>query len=117
MKERELTGNKMFKMVEVECERSLGNSNNNRKEKQKRLLFSRKINGKWGWFVKKNKKDYSRWYGEIENGLPNGKGTETLKDGSKYVGEFKDGAEWNGTYYDKDGTIRYKRVNGKLTKQ
>ena len=33
-------------------------------------------------------------------------------DGAKYEGEFKDGKEWKGTVYDKDGDIDYKVVNG-----
>jgi hypothetical protein len=86
-------------------ENEIGSSDNKRK-KIKRVLFSRMINGKWFWFVKKDKKDYSKWFGEIENGLPNGEGTETLKDGSVYVGEFYKGersGEGKVTY--SDGTI------------
>ena len=30
----------------------------------------------------------------------------------EYVGEYKDGKEWNGTEYDKDGNIKRKYVNG-----
>jgi len=33
-------------------------------------------------------------------------------DGDKYVGEYKDEKPWNGTYYDKDGNIKGKYVNG-----
>ena len=77
-----------------------------------------------------------KYVGQIENGEPNGQGTFTFPDGEKYVGEFKDGeqhgqgtltskegkkfeGEWknnkplNGTFYDKDGKINYKYVNGK----
>ena len=38
-------------------------------------------------------------------------------DGTKYVGEWKDGHRWNGTIYDKNGNIYEKYVNGKRTKQ
>ena len=31
----------------------------------------------------------------------------------KYVGEYKDGKEWKGELYDKNGTIIGKYVNGK----
>ena len=62
----------------------------------------------------------SKYVGEFKNGKKNGQGTYTYKgwekkhlNGSKYVGEWKDGWEWNGTYYDKDGKIEYKYVNGK----
>ena len=34
-------------------------------------------------------------------------------DGRKYVGEYKDGEPWNGTYVDKNGNIKRKWVNGK----
>ena len=30
----------------------------------------------------------------------------------EYVGEYKDGVLWNGTYYDENGNIFYKYVNG-----
>jgi len=55
--------------------------------------------------------------GEWKNGFPNGQGTETYPNGGKYVGEFKDGNPWNGTFYDKDGNIFGKQVNGKEIKQ
>ena len=45
-------------------------------------------------------------------GDENGKGTYTNPDGSKYIGEFKDGNPWNGTIYDKDRNIKGKYVNG-----
>ena len=35
----------------------------------------------------------------------------------EYEGEWKDGKEWNGTEYDKNGNIFGKWVNGKYTKQ
>ena len=31
----------------------------------------------------------------------------------EYEGEWKDGKQWNGTYYDKEGNIHSKVVNGK----
>ena len=34
----------------------------------------------------------------------------------EYVGEYKDGEPWNGTYDDKDGKIIFKYVNGVLQK-
>ena len=46
-----------------------------------------------------------KYVGEFKDGLPNGDGTWTSADGEKYVGEFKDDEEWEGTEYDKDGNI------------
>ena len=43
----------------------------------------------------------------------NGPGTETYEDGSKYVGEYKDGNPWSGTQYNADGSIRGKYKEGK----
>jgi len=91
MKENKLTGNDMFVMVKEECERILENLENSKKKKQKGVLFSRKVKGEWGWFVNKGKKNYSKWNGEIKNGLPNGKGTEIMSDGTKYVGYYYNG--------------------------
>ena len=38
-------------------------------------------------------------------------------DGRKYVGEYKDGEEWNGKVFDRNGNIPYKYVNGKKINQ
>ena len=46
------------------------------------------------------------------NGVPNGQGTMIFENGHKYEGEWKNGEEWKGTRYDKDGDIDYKVVNG-----
>ena len=47
----------------------------------------------------------------------NGLGTYTYPDGDKYVGEFKDGKEWNGTGYNKNWEIVVRFVNGKQIEQ
>jgi hypothetical protein len=39
-------------------------------------------------------------------------GTKTYYDGSKYVGEWVNGDMGNGTYYDKNGNMTKKYVNG-----
>ena len=54
-----------------------------------------------------------KYEGQVENGKPNGQGTYTSSNGEKYEGEWKDEKPWNGTYYDKDGNIKGKFVNGK----
>ena len=63
----------------------------------------------------------SKYVGGWENGKYQGEGTFTKPDGTKYVGSWKiiDGvsSHWNGEYYDEDGIIKYKWVNGKLIKQ
>ena len=57
------------------------------------VLFHREVNGELGWY--KNREDVNdrKYEGEILNGTPNGKGTLTWSDGSKYVGEFMQGKE------------------------
>jgi hypothetical protein len=81
--------------------------------------------------------DESVYVGEFKNGEINGQGTLTFPDGTKYVGEwkdqkmngqgtytydngdlfegeFKEGEQLNGTSYNKNGNILYKKVNGKV---
>ena len=53
-----------------------------------------------------------KYEGEWKNGKRHGQGTYTWSNGDKYVGEYKDEKPWNGTYYDKDGNIIGKFVNG-----
>ena len=50
----------------------------------------------------------------IKDGKKHGQGIFTWSDGSKYVGEYKDGKTWNGTGYNKNGGIFVKFVNGKI---
>ena len=57
--------------------------------------------------------DGRKYVGEYKDGIPNGQGTYTSSNGEKYEGEWKDEKPWNGTYYDKDGNIKGKFVNGK----
>ena len=53
-----------------------------------------------------------KYVGEWKNGEKNGLGTRTYPVGWE-VGEYKDGVLWNGTYYDENGNITEKYVNGK----
>ena len=61
-----------------------------------------------------------RMIGEWKDGVRNGQGTYTqygsllYPDGRKYVGAYKNGKEWNGTYYDINGKKEYKLVNGEI---
>ena len=50
--------------------------------------------------------------GENYEGERSGMGTWTHRDGSKYVGEFKNWKRWNGTETDKEGKVIGKWVNG-----
>ena len=58
-----------------------------------------------------------KYVGEWKDGFPNGQGTETYPNGGKYVGSWKGGLKWNGTYYDQNGNITGKYVNGEWIKQ
>ena len=83
----------------------------------KKILFLRVEN--WGpkWFGNGDENKDGKYLGEIENVKPNGTGSITFPDGRDYLGEFKDGKEWNGTKYDKYGKIDYKIVNWNKIKQ
>jgi len=124
MKERELTGNKMFEMVKEECERSLGNIQRPEPEQNKGkknvVMYLGIRSGKVGWYeekweglVSKDKKDFGKYEGEIKFGLPNGEGLFTTTDGKKYIGEWKDGRPWDGIGYKKNEEIEFRVVDGK----
>ena len=57
--------------------------------------------------------DGKKYVGEYKEDLMNGQGTISWSNMEKFVGEWKDGKRWNGTYYDKEGNIHSKVVNGK----
>ena len=57
--------------------------------------------------------DGSKYVGEFKDGKKHGQGTYTYPDGRKYEGEWKDGKTWTGIFYDKNGNISFKIVNGK----
>jgi len=91
-----------------------------------------------GWSEKESDNPPDKfWEGEIENKLPNGFGTYTHRNGSNYVGYYKDGLRegegtwtlydkinfvgiwkegkrWNGTSYDGEGNEVGQYVNGEL---
>ena len=61
----------------------------------------------------KYKGEVKREYIIFGDYIREGVGSLTYSDGDKYEGEWKDEKPWNGTYYDKDGNIKGKFVNGK----
>ena len=104
------------------------------------VLFLRVENGELNWFENGNEDSDGKYIGEIKNGKPNGQGTYTFPDGKKYVGKFKDGKKhgqgtttystgikyvgefkydttWKGTFYDINGNIVDRVVNGNWIKQ
>ena len=54
----------------------------------------------------------SKYIGEYKDGLKHGQGTYIYADGAKYIGEWKNDIEWNGVYYNADGTVRGTYSNG-----
>ena len=83
----------------------------------KKILFLRVENWEPKWSGNGDENNDGKYLGEIENEKPNGTGSITFPDGREYLGEFKDGKEWNGTKYDKYGNIDYKIVNWNKIKQ
>jgi hypothetical protein len=74
-------------------------------EKERRVTLWRDLHrSKWveggrKWFKSGDEKTHVKFVGEIKNGVPNGLGTTTYPDGSKYEGEWKEGQEnGQGTY-------------------
>ena len=57
--------------------------------------------------------DGEKYVGDWKNNKKHGQGTYTFLDSSKYAGEFRGNKPWNITFYDKDGIIIWKMVNGK----
>ena len=70
------------------------------------------VNGQGTYIYGIGKLKGEKYEGEWKNGERTGPGTYTWSNGDKYVGEYKDEKTWNGTYYDKDGNIKGKYVNG-----
>ena len=56
--------------------------------------------------------DGEKYVGEWKNGEKHGQGTYTFLDRSKYAGEFKGNRPWNINFYDKEGIIIWKMVDG-----
>ena len=71
MKERKLSGNKMFEIVQEECKRLLKDSDD-------------KLKGEWKSFV------VGKYKGEFRDGKPWGFGTMIFRNGDKYIGEWEE---------------------------
>ena len=81
MKERKLTGNEMFKMVQEECERILGKVKGKWKKRQKGVLFFINRDRIVGWYEDGDEKKDGKYVGEIENRESNGQGKHTYSNG------------------------------------
>ena len=68
--------------------------------------------GKGTFIYGKGEWEGQKYVGEWKNDLQHGQGTWIIPDGSKWVGEMRDGRDWNTTGYDEDGNIIGKYVNG-----
>ena len=89
-------------------------------QEEKGVLYLRKIDGKWGWYTSGGEKNGVKYVGEIENGKPNGQGTETFANGNKYVGVYKEGkrnGQFTVTFSDGDkfvGEYKEGKRNGQF---
>jgi hypothetical protein len=73
-------------------------------EKEKGVLYSLSVNGEWGWYKSGDEKKDGKYVGEIENGIPDGQGTETWYDEWNYIGKYKDGKQYGqGSFTYPDG--------------
>ena len=61
--------------------------------------------------------DGGKYEGEWKVGKRHGQGTLTVPDLGKYVGEWKNGEMWTGIFYDNNGNIEGKMLNGKGIEQ
>ena len=92
MEERKLTGNKMFEMVKVECEKNF-----KQLKKRKGILFFINRDRKLGWYKKGDRKKDGKYVGEIENRKPNGQGDTHLFQWGEICGGMEG---WNALDWD-----------------
>ena len=59
--------------------------------KETGILFLIERDGEWTWYKNGDEEKDIKYVGEFKDGIPNGQGTFTWKNGHKYVGEWKDG--------------------------
>jgi|TARA_B110000196_G_scaffold192463_1_gene164905 hypothetical protein len=81
-------------------------------EKKEGTLYRWKTSTGIVWKTFGSKDTNPKYQGEVENGVPNGFGVLIFSGGDKYIGEWKDGKKWNGTWYDENGHITKEYVNG-----
>ncbi len=73
-------------------------------DKKKIVVLFRPLNGGRAWYEWGDEKTDRKYKGYIKNRKPNGQGTETWPDGTKHVGEWRDGLKHGqGTYTTPDG--------------
>ena len=69
------------------------------------VLFERRVDGKFGWYMGGDEKKDWKYVGEIKNGKPNGLGTYDYSNGDRYEGEWRSGRRTgNGTDSYQDGS-------------
>ena len=88
-------------------------------EKKEETLYQWETSSGWEWKKMGDINNNPKYKGEVKREyiifgdyIIEGLGSMTFPNGFKYVGEYKDEKPWNGTYYDKDGNIKGKYVNG-----
>ena len=65
-----------------------------------------------GWGTMKWIYGIRTYEGQWKDGLENGRGTLTLRNGRKYEGTWREGRKYNGAEYDADGREVYRVVEG-----
>ena len=80
--------------------------------KQKVLFLKEEYANGQGKYTYPNRESY---VGDWKNGKFHGEGSLTSPlEGCKFVGKFKDDRFLKGTFYDKEGNIKSKMLNGKI---
>ena len=68
---------------------------------------------KWEGKESKDNRDIGKYEGELnKHGTPHGQGIFTTPYGEKHVGVFDGGDLWNGTIYDNEGNVLFRKVKG-----
>ena len=90
-------------------------------EKKEETLYQWETSSGYEWKTIGDKNNNQQYKGEVKreyiifgDELLDGLGVMTYPNGRKYVGKYKNGKEWNGTYYNNNGKKEYKLVNGEI---
>ena len=93
-------------------------------DKKEETLYRWETSSGFEWKTIGDKNNNPQYKGEVKREyiifgdyIFDGLGSLTYPDGRKFVGEWKDDKEWNGTDYDKNENIIGKFVNGVRNKQ